>query len=90
MSTAKSIRQVFHCFAPDAKTILLAGDFTDWIQRAVPMRRDADGAWTATVSLAPGTHRYRFVVDGEWRDDPQCKSRVANPFGGQDMLREAA
>ena len=36
--------------------------------------------------LKPGTYRYRFLVDGEWRDDPECELRVANPFGTQDAL----
>jgi Glycogen recognition site of AMP-activated protein kinase len=34
--------------------------------------------------LAPGAHHYRFVVDEEWRDDPECKLRVQNPFGTQN------
>jgi hypothetical protein len=27
-------------------------------------------------------------VDGQWRDDPDCKTRVPNAFGGQDMMRK--
>jgi len=38
----------------------------------------------------PGKHTYRFIVDGNWCDDPECSLRVANPFGGEDMVREAA
>jgi hypothetical protein len=37
-----------------------------------------------TASLKPGTYHYRFVVDGEWRDDPECKVRLQNPFGTQN------
>jgi 1,4-alpha-glucan branching enzyme len=28
--------------------------------------------------------------NGEWRDDPECKVRVPNPYGTHDMIREAA
>jgi len=42
------------------------------------------------VPLAPGKHSYRFIVDGEWRDDPECKLRIPNPYGSEDMIREAA
>ena len=59
-------------------------------QQGIPMQRDPNGIWTASVALAPGTHRYRFIVDGEWRDDPACKSRMPNPFGSEDMIRQAA
>jgi hypothetical protein len=42
------------------------------------------------VQLSPGEHYYRFLVDGEWRDDPECPMRVPNPFGGENMMREVA
>jgi 1,4-alpha-glucan branching enzyme len=70
--------------APAAHTVLLAGDFTHWLQNAIPLKKATNGVWKVTTSLAPGTYHYRFVVDGEWSDDPDCKLRVNNPFGGQN------
>jgi 1,4-alpha-glucan branching enzyme len=83
-------KQTFSFTAPDATSVLLVGDFTQWQQRAIPMHRDEHGVWTASVELPPGKHTYRFIVDAEWRDDPECILRVPNPFGGHDMVREAA
>ncbi len=85
-----SNRQTFRIVAPSAKSVVLVGDFTNWVQQGIPMQRSSDGIWTASVRLPPGRHRYRFLVDGEWRDDPECKKRVPNPFGSEDMIREAA
>jgi len=82
--------QTFRFAAPEAMSVLLVGDFTHWQKGGIPMRKDRDGVWTANVSLTSGKHSYRFIVDGEWRDDPECKLRVPNPFGSQDMIREAA
>ena len=48
---------------------------------------DATGTWKTQVSLLPGTYEYRFVVDGEWRDDPECPLRVENPFATQNCVR---
>jgi 1,4-alpha-glucan branching enzyme len=90
MSTNKRSKETFRLLKPDAKSVVLAGDFTDWTQHGIPMQKDLNGIWTASVALAPGTHRYRFLVDGEWWDDPACKDRTPNPFGTEDMLREAA
>jgi len=73
---------------PKAASVQLVGDFTHWQQRPINMRRDRDGVWHATVELDPGTHHYRFLVDGEWRDDPECTLRVPNPFGTQDAVRQ--
>ncbi len=68
----------------------MVGDFTHWQERAVSMQKDAQGTWRTSVELQPGKHTYRFIVDGEWRDDPECTIRIPNAFGGYDMVREAA
>jgi len=80
--------QTFSLTARDATSVMLVGDFTQWQQNPVPMKRDANGVWSAMVALGPGTHRYRFLVDGEWRDDPECILRVQNPYGSQDSVRQ--
>ena len=79
-------KQVFSFKAPGASSVLLVGDFTGWMNSPIPLRKQADGVWQAIASLLPGTHYYRFVVDGEWRDDPECKLRVQNPFGTEDAV----
>ena len=78
--------QTFRYNAPGAMSVLLAGDFTHWQQQAIPMHKGPDGIWTVTVNLPPGTYHYRFIVDGEWQDDPECTLRVPNPFGTQNCV----
>lgn len=85
-----SKNQMFRFTAPDALSVLLVGDFTHWQQQPIPMQKEKEGVWTAAVDLPPGKHTYRFIVDSEWRDDPECTLRVPNPYGGEDMVREAA
>ena len=88
--TKNSKKQTFHFTAPDATSVMLVGDFTHWQQQPIPMQKSHDGVWTATIDLPPGRYAYRFIVDSEWRDDPECTLRVPNPYGGEDMVREAA
>ncbi len=83
-------KQTFRFSAPAATSVLLVGDFTHWQQKGIPMRKGKDGIWTVSVELPPGTHHYRFIVDSEWRDDPECTLRVPNPYGGQDMVRRVS
>jgi 1,4-alpha-glucan branching enzyme len=71
-------------------SVLLVGDFTHWQQNGIPMQKNKNGIWVATVNLPPGKHHYRFIVDSEWCDDPECTLRVPNPYGGQDMVRQVA
>ena len=83
-TTAPKQRQTF-CFKdPSARSVMLAGDFTRWLKQPIPLQKQANGVWKTSASLAPGTYHYRFFVDGEWRDDPECKLRVQNPFGTEN------
>jgi 1,4-alpha-glucan branching enzyme len=82
--------QTFCFTAPTATSVQLVGDFTDWQQRPINLQKDADGTWRTTVELDADPHRYRFLVDGQWRDDPECILRESNPYGGQDSVRQVA
>lgn len=82
----KTQRFIFH--APGALSVMLVGDFTRWQQAPISLRQQPDGLWHADVELVPGQHHYRFLVDGEWRDDPECSVHVANAFGSQDCVCE--
>jgi len=33
------------------------------------------GRWLLDLALRPGRHQIRFVVDGEWADDPGVTGR---------------
>jgi len=88
--TGSAKAQGFSFRAPEAVSVQLVGDFTHWQEKPISLRKENGGVWHTSVELPPGTHRYRFLVDGQWRDDPDCTLRVPNPFGGQDMARKVA
>ena len=80
-------RVTFKLFAPEAQEVLLSGSFNDWSYDATPLKKEPSGVWKTLVSLSPGTYEYRFIVDGQWRDDPECPLRVENPFGAENCVR---
>ena len=79
--------QEFTYATPAATSVQLVGDFTNWQERPIPLQRETHDRWRAVVPLQPGTHYYRFLVDGQWRDDPACPAFVPNPFGGRNAVR---
>jgi len=88
MATKKSTKQkvTFSIVAPTARSVQLVGDFSDWEQRPVPLKRLKTGEWKATLPLAQGKYEYRYLVDGQWSDDPNCSMRVPNSFGSQNCV----
>jgi len=73
----------FVLLAPAARTVAIVGDFNDWQVGSTPLRATAaGGAWTVEVPLAPGRHRYAFVVDGvRWMPDPAAPTAPGDDFG---------
>lgn len=83
-------RQTFSFTAPGALSVQLVGDFTQWQEKPISLKKGTNGVWSTAVELSPGEHHYRFLVDGQWRDDPECELQVPNAFGTKDAVRQVA
>jgi hypothetical protein len=61
-----------HSPGGSARSVALVGTFTDWKERPLAMSGpDAQGAYSTTIVLGPGSHEYKFLIDGEtFRQDP--------------------
>ena len=49
--------------------VCVAGSFNGWSTSAAPMTKSG-GLFTYTCELKPGRYEYKFVVDGNWINDP--------------------
>jgi len=79
----------FSIHAPGAKKVQVAGEFNAWNPKKGPMLDvDSQGIWSKVIPLSPGTYQYRFVVDGQWRDDPSNPQKVASPYGETNSIIE--
>jgi hypothetical protein len=68
--------------APTAKFVSVVGEFNSWSNSATPMRRGANGLWTASLVLEPGRHVYDFHVDGDGLvPDPSAPVAPEQMFG---------
>lgn len=76
----------FEFFAPDAKSVCVAGTFNNWKAGATKLERDKSGKWITALNLAPGAYEYRFVVDGNWQSDQKPVECVPNPFGSYNCV----
>jgi enterochelin esterase-like enzyme len=76
----------FVCHAPGARSVEVAGDFTQWAVHLVKMAPIADSGFFYYSHEFPGTIHveYKLVVDGEWNVDPFCPNRINNGVGGEN------
>ncbi len=65
----------------EANGVFLIGDFNKWNPKTHPMKSDGNGTWVKDVIIPPGKYEYKFMVDGQWKEDPQNEQLCPNCFG---------
>lgn len=71
-----------------AEKVAVVGTFNDWNVEATPMTREGD-TWKATVSLKPGRHEYKFVINNtDWIADPSSKDSISDKYGSKSSIVE--
>jgi len=83
---AKRRRSTFSLEAPNAKEVAIGGDFNKWNAKAHPMKKGETGMWKKMIMLPPGRYEYKFLVDGQWRNDPKNEQACPNCFGSQNNI----
>jgi 1,4-alpha-glucan branching enzyme len=71
---------------PAAQQVYVAGSFNGWKPDTTPLMALGNGQWKGDLKLGPGRYEYLFVVDGQWRPDPNARETVQNPFGGRNSV----
>ena len=68
---------------PDAKRVEVAGSFNGWNEERMKRRGDE---FYLDVYLSPGTHAYKFIVDGMWILDPNNKVIRSDGAGNENSF----
>lgn len=71
----------FSLESTDAKEVILMGDFNNWNPKKHKMKNNTNGKWNKTVMLSPGKYEYKFLIDGQWKEDPGNAQTCPNCFG---------
>ncbi len=74
----------------EAHEVALVGTFNNWNPRKHPMQKTSTGAWQRNIMLPPGAYEYKFLVDGQWREDPQNDQSLQNAFGTRNSVLHVA
>ena len=86
--TIKRRRVTMTFEAPYAGAVSLMGDFNQWNEKKHPMKNGKHGMWKKIIMVPPGQYEYRFLVDGQWQNDPANDQLCANCFGSTNNILE--
>lgn len=80
---APAKKRVTFTLAADAGSeVFVAGDFNNWDPAEKKLEdKKNNGNYSATAFLAPGEYEYKFVINGTWCVDPNCKEWRQNSLG---------
>jgi len=82
----KEGKVLFTLEAPGARQVFLAGTFNNWAPNQDLMFQTDAGLWQLSVSLDDGRYQYKFVVDGNWRHDPNNPATTDDGFSGYNSV----
>ncbi len=87
-STGSKGRKIsFQVTAEPGSEVFVAGSFNNWDPTQYRMPDNpGSGHCKTTLVLPAGRHEYKFVVNGEWRADPDCAESVPNDQGSLNSV----
>lgn len=71
-----------------AKNVAVAGSFNNWSASSHRLEKDKSGLWKTALPLGKGKYQYKFVVDGEWKEDPSNPQNSEDGHGGKNSAIE--
>ena len=80
-------RARFELAAEPGSQVFVAGTFNRWNPTANPLKDNPERVRFKTAFHVPkGTQEYKFVVNGEWRVDPNCPESAPNDQGSVNSV----
>lgn len=71
----------FEITAAEASKISLVGDFNEWQADATPLKKLKNGTFKVALDLpANESFEYKFIIDGEYTNDPEAEKLIWNEF----------
>lgn len=77
----------FSLYAPQAKSVSIAGTFNQWDPRSNRLNsHGSNGLWSIQLPLPAGRYEYLFIIDAEqWMPDPDAPG-IDDGMGGKNSV----
>lgn len=85
---ARGTRVTFSVRAEIGSKVFVAGSFNNWDATAKQLEdKKGTGLFSGIVVLPKGSYEYKFVINGSWCADPECKDWVQNDVGSYNSVK---
>ena len=69
----------------EAREVYVVGDFNKWNRTKHRMKKQKEN-WKVSVKLPAGEYKFKYLVDGNWLNDPAAHKYEGNPYGSEDSV----
>lgn len=69
----------FRVWAPNAHSVSVVGDFNGWSNGSNPLSSESNGYWSTDVFGATIGQQYKYVINGNWKNDPYARELSIHP-----------
>jgi 1,4-alpha-glucan branching enzyme len=76
----------FFFLRPQAQTVEVIGDFSNWRRGELKLARSKEGIWRRSLRLPPADFKFRYVADGRCFIDFAAFSVALGPFGFDSVV----
>ncbi|ERP30948.1 glycogen-binding domain-containing protein [Chitinivibrio alkaliphilus] len=84
---SKKKRVTFTYKGVPGSDVFVTGSFNEWDPKQKKLKdKKKDGVYSLAVNLPRERHQYKFIVDGEWINDPECTMYEEDGFGGLNSV----
>lgn len=85
IKTKPVCKVTFSVFAKEATNVAVVGDFNNWDVAAGTMAKLKNGTFKALFEIPKdASYEFKYVVDGEFVNEPEADSQVWNDFAGAE------
>lgn len=72
---------------PEKCAVYLAGEFNQWQEKSLRLRRNKTGNYSLSLTLPLGEYQFKYLVDGQyWINDDAADAYPPNVFGSENSL----
>jgi 1,4-alpha-glucan branching enzyme len=87
LKTKPICKVTFSIAAPDATSVVVAGDFNNWSESEFELKKLKSGTFKGTVNLeTEKTYQFKYIIDGQWANDADADGSVFNEYASENSV----
>lgn len=87
LKTKPICKVTFSIAAPEANSVVVAGDFNNWNESEFKLKKLKNGTFKGTENLeTEKTYEFKYIIDGAWVNDPEADGIVQNEHGTENSV----